>query len=529
MNVCVTVNSLYVRYLYVMLQSLYENNKKGSITLYVLQKDFTGEDKEQITALSEKYGNTVEYIWINPEKVKDLPDTFKNKNNLSIEILFRLLIPECLPDNIDRVLMLDVDIVINKDITPLYETDFENCVLAAVPNIGANGEVMPEFRGWYPADRKHWVHYNTGVLLWNLKKIREDYLREHVFTRAVQYTNITKPQFEEEFFNAEFGEDLIKAVAPEWNYQSRVLRQNRANPKYPLYTTVEAMKENCGIIHYVDINPWQEGVKDVGYYIWWEYCKKTPYYMELLEKNYERTELLLAQKEKTLSLMDKMNRQTTQKRIVDGLMKLGYQRIAIYGANRIAKQLDEILFGTQIAVDSFIDQSYFTRIYFESKSRAPVIDVKEIAGREQKVDAIVVSSEYFYEEAKSAIEKYSQTEVILINKLTEEYSFRSVLFDAGVQNGDNIAVYGAGNCGQKVFQKLLGDKIFRLCSWVDKNYMEIGFPVQEPKTLKELKPDFVIIAIENIMVAETVRRELNELGINDDKILWFSNISSLCK
>ena len=206
MNVCVTVNSKYMRYLYTMLLSLYKNNKRGSICLYVIQRDFTEENKKTILDLTEQYENWVKYIWIDEHKFDSMPVYTKERKNLSLEIYFRLLIPELIPDEIDKILMLDVDIVVNHSIEELYALDMSKKCLGAAPNMCANFIVDKTFRKWYPKDRTHWIHYNTGVLIWNLKRIREKYPREYLFQMAFKH-KIETSTFEEELFNVEFGEN----------------------------------------------------------------------------------------------------------------------------------------------------------------------------------------------------------------------------------------------------------------------------------------------------------------------------------
>ena len=94
MNICVTVNSKYVCYLYVMLQSLYENNQKGSINLYVLQRDFTESDKAVITEISERFQNRAFYIFVREPDLSEMPEYIGGRNDLPSEIIcFRLMLP----------------------------------------------------------------------------------------------------------------------------------------------------------------------------------------------------------------------------------------------------------------------------------------------------------------------------------------------------------------------------------------------------------------------------------------------------
>lgn len=47
----------------------------------------------------------------------------------------KLLIPQRLPNDTARCLFLDVDIIINSDIDPLYTMDLNNAILAAAEDI----------------------------------------------------------------------------------------------------------------------------------------------------------------------------------------------------------------------------------------------------------------------------------------------------------------------------------------------------------------------------------------------------------
>ncbi len=305
MNVCVTVNSKYMRYLYTMLLSLYKNNKRGSICLYVIQRDFTEENKKTILDLTEQYENWVKYIWIDEHKFDSMPVYTKERKNLSLEIYFRLLIPELIPDEIDKILMLDVDIVVNHSIEELYALDMSKKCLGAAPNMCANFIVDKTFRKWYPKDRTHWIHYNTGVLMWNLKRIREKYPREYLFQMAFKH-KIETSTFEEELFNVEFGENEIFALDPlKWNYIStRVTKFDR--PNFEIYRSQEDLKENCSIVHYAGLNPWEAGVKDKSFLLWWDYAKETPYYCAFLEEQLRRTEKYLCDISKKDRNMDQV-------------------------------------------------------------------------------------------------------------------------------------------------------------------------------------------------------------------------------
>lgn len=411
MNICVTVNSKYMRYLYVMLQSLYENNKKGSIDLYVLQRDFTDFDKKEISYITSQFENRVHFIWVDEHKFDDMPRYTGGRSNLSLEIYFRLLIPEFLPDTLERILMLDVDIVVNKDISELYNIDFQGKMLAAAPNMCHNFEVRKDWRKWYPAGRTNWTHYNTGILMWNLAGIRKAYPEEYIF-RQVWKQKIETATFEEELFNVEFGEDLIQEIpAEKWNYI--VTHMNFFyNPKFEKYNSVEDVKRECSIVHYAAMNPWQDGTKSDMFRIWWEYARKTPYYTEILEESYIKAERLAAKQEKILKYIDLMLNEYTAKKIIDNLEERKSHRIMIYGAGRVARCLNTILKESDIEVVGYIDKSYrgkFCGMY--------PVGLEAVKNFENEIDLIIVSLGYYYDAIKPELESYTKCKIVSIDEI----------------------------------------------------------------------------------------------------------------
>lgn len=428
MNICVTVNSKYVRYLYVMLQSLYGNNEKGSINLYVLQRDFTESDKAVITEISERFQNKVFYIFVREPDLSEMPEYIGGRNDLPSEIIcFRLMLPEMLPDTLDRVLMLDVDLVINKDVTELYNTDFEGKVLAAAPNMCHNYVVDVNWRKWYPQDRSDWTHYNTGVLMWNLDKIRKSYPPYYLLRQAC-IQQIEVGTFEEELFNVVFGENLIKEISAEkWNYI--ITHQDMfERPRFRKYQSVQEIKADCGIVHYAALNPWAEGAQCEKFSLWWEYAKKTPFYHGFTEEHLERQERYLAGKERLIEKLE--NTLCAERKVIfiyDIIYRLKgsgkpakYFRMYdggfyFYGAGMVADKFYDLLAdeGTEGVIKGVFDQKktgVFHGILVCSEVRTGIRSLDEH-------DWLIVTPTLTGEEIAEEIKEYADVNVILLPEL----------------------------------------------------------------------------------------------------------------
>lgn len=433
MNVCVTVNSKYERYLYIMLSSLYEKHKKGSIRLFVIQHDFTNADKQDIKELSEQYKNLVVFIFADPHKFDDMPKSLTGRDNLSLEIFFRLLLPEYLPSDIDRVLMLDVDIVINQELTELYNLDFQECYLAAAPNMCHNNFVPEGWRVWYSKARTNWTHYNTGILLWNLQKIRHDFPKEFIFQQAWNYS-IDIATYEEEIFNVVFGENgILRIPAEKYNY----ICTHEAmfeHPNFHIYQNNDEVKKNCAIVHYAALNPWQGGVKNEKFYLWWEICRGTKYFQDILEETYQATEKYLfeyrnlekkriedekrdlrkslEETEYKLQCIDSLLNPEIRNHVLEILRKRRWKKVIIYGASRIAKCLTNVLYEGGIEIICYVDK-FYQGIFEEKKC----VGLEEAGKFVSQADGILVTVIGHENEIKKDLGRYLDIPRMYIDEL----------------------------------------------------------------------------------------------------------------
>ena len=83
-----------------------------------------------------------------------------------------------------------------------------------------------------------------------------------------------------------------------------------------------------------------------------------------------------------------------------------------------------------------------------------------------------------------------------------------------------VALYGAGNVGKSYFAFLLNSSEHTLVGWFDKNYDKCGYPVENPDTIKSKDFDIVIIAVEMMTAANSIKNNLIMLGVDEKKIFF---------
>lgn len=91
-----------------------------------------------------------------------------------------------------------------------------------------------------------------------------------------------------------------------------------------------------------------------------------------------------------------------------------------------------------------------------------------------------------------------------------------------IRSRDRIAIYGAGKVGQSFYNQMKEKKYGELAVWVDngfKNHIRMGLPVQPIDALLRCDFDKVIIAVQRRDVADEIKENLINWGIDEDKII----------
>ena len=170
--VVIAVNSRYIRYAYVMLTSLFLNNRQSDITVYVLQSELTDEDRNCLTELASTCGQQIEYIDVDiTPYLKQLPTS----KIWTKEIYYRLLVGELLPKSLERLLYLDVDVIVHQSIAAFYEMDMQGMELVATDDAMIQGNFSEAQTALFADLGEDIRYFNSGMLLYDLKKIRENY------------------------------------------------------------------------------------------------------------------------------------------------------------------------------------------------------------------------------------------------------------------------------------------------------------------------------------------------------------------
>lgn len=162
MDVVCAADNNYVEHCIVMLTSLLANNRDREVTVHLLSDAISDAGIASIERAVRSFGGAFRAYPIDAGMLAQCP--IRPTDHLSLATYNRLLMAEILPQEIDKVLYLDCDIVIEGSLRELFETPLEGYALAAVEEMGCSRPDVYERLGYDP----QYGYFNAGVLLINL-------------------------------------------------------------------------------------------------------------------------------------------------------------------------------------------------------------------------------------------------------------------------------------------------------------------------------------------------------------------------
>ena len=264
-----------------MLTSLFQNNKEEDICVYVLHHEIDEELMAPLRELAEEYGKEMRFLSISSDM---LPQEAMISSKWPLEVYDRIFLPYFLEDA-ERILYLDVDIVVSGNISTLYNMDFEGKSLVATQDVNNNvldqtqEQLLGEIRdNWdSTSEGREYIYFNSGVLLMNASKIREEFKIDD-FRSIIREKNDLLRAPDQDLLNYMFARDVRIVPREIYNTPARLSYNKGIN--YAKYKAQESV-----ILHFMGPKPWSKNnLRTDIELVWWDYAKLTPYYYELAEQ-----------------------------------------------------------------------------------------------------------------------------------------------------------------------------------------------------------------------------------------------------
>ncbi len=181
--IVVACDNHYMPLLAGLMKSIEVNHKTAEhIHFFILDDGITRRNKSKLTRSVSSEVFTIH--WLAMEEV--IPEGMNipyDNSSYPLIIHMRMFIPYFIPEEYEKVIYMDVDMIVNDDISKLWSTDLKDFTIAAVVDVRikefGNSHAVENYRelGFDAKTR----YFNTGLLLINTRKWRENDFTPKVF------------------------------------------------------------------------------------------------------------------------------------------------------------------------------------------------------------------------------------------------------------------------------------------------------------------------------------------------------------
>ena len=240
------------------------NVTSDDVMMYLLHNGLKDSTVKRLQKIADRYNVRLKFLEIDLEILKDCPTNDKIHYG-NIMMYARLILSSILP-NLDKVIYLDCDLVVCKDLKSLWETDVNDVAVAMAPDLWYQDK---ETLGRLGINNNY---LNSGVMVMNL-----DYWRKHdVQNRLLAYI-IDKGN--ELIYNDQDALNVIlnderRQLSARYNVTPYYFHRNLDNYPKEMHEEIREARIDPVVFHYVGpTKPWSLGCYLPGKKLFMKYQK----------------------------------------------------------------------------------------------------------------------------------------------------------------------------------------------------------------------------------------------------------------
>ena len=289
-SIVASTDRAYVAHMAGLLNSVLANARNNDfIDFIILDGGLADSERDELLAIAHKRDHTsLRFI-----------DMSKQFTNVRVHYYFtrstfyRLALPNLLPEH-DRIIFLDTDMTVLKDLSPLMDVEFGNSLAAAVPDLimrtfCAMGARSLAETGAIPAqrylqekiglEREPKSYFQAGVIVFNLAGMRKVLLSERMINDIS--SNIYW-FLDQDVLNKHLAG---KVVPLDFRWNTVYIPEDHQIHLSKLDSEAyERTQQDPWICHYAGIGkPWERGSNPLSHH-YWRYVRNTPWYETTLLK-----------------------------------------------------------------------------------------------------------------------------------------------------------------------------------------------------------------------------------------------------
>ncbi|HFI0543065.1 TPA: glycosyltransferase [Streptococcus suis] len=219
LDIAFSVNNRYAQYLGATILSILAHHPKEEVRVHILYKEIAQSILQDLGNLAQQTPNLeLHFHLLEDQQFSAIPI---RTEQFPIESFSRFLLPELLID-LERILYLDVDILVHGNLMELFQTDLEEYELGAIieADIFKYYQWYLDSLGFGPND----AYFSSGVLLMDLDKMRQNGTTNQLIAMALEKAQDYK--FPDQDILNTYYKGQFKQLSPAYNYTD-VRKQNR--------------------------------------------------------------------------------------------------------------------------------------------------------------------------------------------------------------------------------------------------------------------------------------------------------------
>lgn len=297
MNFVITSDKNYVIPITVLMTSILKHTHKSYVPRFFLFT--TGYTQTELDIVSEiKKHRTCEIVNMPMDQYleyfKSVDTSTFTLQYISLATYYRLLLFKILPEDVDKCFYIDGDMIVGKDLSPIYKNLSPNKLAAVVVEIFAMAHKetllkhLSNISDFFLFNENPYKapYFNAGFLLINVKKAKELMIFEQCLDFLQRYPN--PPYADQDTLNAILGQkyhnDIIY-LDPSYNVFCDIsYTDSYISPIYSKKQIKKAFKSPV-IYHYAGGNkPWINRNVKHFYEVWHYYCHLSPVSKQITNK-----------------------------------------------------------------------------------------------------------------------------------------------------------------------------------------------------------------------------------------------------
>ncbi len=270
-HVACNIDTSYVKYCIVMLTSLFENNREVKFHIHVIAGELSEEACQQLRNWVEKqYLHTLTIYEAGEDLLRGC--MIYGNSHISLATYYRIFLETILPQDLQKVIYLDCDLIVNGSIQDFWDTNISDYAVGCVEDMWS-GKTENYTRLHYNAS---FSYFNAGVLLvnlvyWRQMKFQElavEYISHHVNELIFNDQDVLNALFHDRKLFLPFRYNVQdgflrrkRRIRPEvWNVLDRELLHpviiHYTGGKKPWQYKSQHPYKNL-YFHYLDLTPWK--------------------------------------------------------------------------------------------------------------------------------------------------------------------------------------------------------------------------------------------------------------------------------